>query len=159
MKAHSFDPKDPFSITEFLAAFKLACDIKDIHRGAASEASRHYIKQTLENTLISRICARYKLTLLVASVQNEQPHSRKLLRLQVKVANYFLKTYATRRALAIYHMATLRFVQQTNMTPQQFAKNLIAMYCNVENLYDRTTLNDVLIEDVDAFICHSLRIF
>lgn len=53
----------------------------------------------------------------------------------------------------------LRYTQPASMTPMQFADDLYAKSCKVANTYEEATLNDVFIEGVGSFICHSLREF
>lgn len=53
-------------------------------------------------------------------------------------------------------MAILRYVQSTNMTPQQFAVNLISKSYKVADVYDESTLKNIYVELFAAFTCHSL---
>lgn len=42
----------------------------------------------------------------------------------------------------------MRYVQPANMTPQHYAGDLVATSCNVTEVYDEGTLNDVILKGV-----------
>lgn len=48
-------------------------------------------------------------------------------------------------------------MQPPEKTLQLYTVNLVAKLCKAADVYDKRTLNDVLIDRVDAFIRHSLR--
>lgn len=48
-------------------------------------------------------------------------------------------------------------MQPALMTSQQFAEDLIANSCKIATVYDKSTLNDVFVDGVNAFVHHSLR--
>lgn len=95
MKAHFFNPKDPISITGFLATFKLVYDTNKIHEGAAIWVLLHYVHKALANALDSRMCVEDRHTSIAASVRDQEPRSRNLLRSYPEVVNYMLEKFAT----------------------------------------------------------------
>lgn len=155
-KTHLFDLKDPIYIIGFLAAFKFACDTNNIHKETAMWGIPHYVEKTLDNTLNSRMCTECWLTLLATSMQKEGPRSRKLFWSYPEVVKYLLMKYAIDQATVEYDAAILHYVQPKNITPQQFAKNLVAKSCKITNVYNKNPLKDVFIEGVCASI-HSLQ--
>lgn len=91
------------------------------------------------------------------SVRSNNTRLRKILRSYPEVANYLLKKNATDQAIAKYCDATLRYMQQNNMTPQQYTKNRVPNSCKVAYVGTEETTNDIFIESVDTSILHSLR--
>lgn len=83
--------------------------------------------------------------------------SLKVLLSYPEVMNYLSKKYKTDLAIVRNNVATLRYVQLSNMAPQQYADDLIAKSCKVVDVYYESTLNDVFIEGFDAGTKHSLR--
>lgn len=59
--------------------------------------------------------------------------------------------------IAEYDAAVFRYVQSANMTPNQYADNLVAKSSNVSDVYLKGALNDGYIKGFDASIRHSLR--
>lgn len=103
------------------------------------------------------MCAQERLDPLAASLRDGQPYSLKLLRSYPEVVIYLFKNNATDQAIAEYDATILRYVQLKNMTPQQFADDLIAKRYKVATVNDKSTLNNVIIEGVDASIRNSSR--
>lgn len=55
MKAHFFDKKDPNFKYWFLATFMVVRDTSKIHKGAAMWVLSHFVRETITNTLKSRM--------------------------------------------------------------------------------------------------------
>lgn len=69
---------------------------------------------------------------------------------------YLLKKYATDQAIAEIDAAIQCYVHLSNMTSQQYGYDVIDESFKVADAYDKSTLNDVFIESLDASIRHSL---
>lgn len=152
MKAHLFDSEDPITMIGFLTTSKFACDTNHIQEGAAMWALPHYVNETLANSLDSRMCATDKSYPIATSLRNVDNQSHKLLRLYPDVVNYLLKKFATDPAIAGFDAAILLYMQAGNMTPEQYADDVVAKSCKVTDVFDKCTLNDVIIEGVDPSI-------
>lgn len=61
--------------------------------------------------------------------------SRKILRCYSEVVNYLLITFATYQSVAEYDAAILCCTQPANMASQQYAKDLVAKFCKVFEVY------------------------
>lgn len=109
VKAHLFDPKDPISITEILATFKLSFDTR-IHEGGAMWVLPHYVNETSANHN-SRMCATDNSSPIAASVRNADNRSCKLRRSYPEVTKYLLEKFATIRAITEFDAAFLRYIQ------------------------------------------------
>lgn len=70
MKLHYFNPKEPNSIINFPATFKLACDLNRIDKEAVMWVLPHYVHETLTNALNSRICAKNRVAPIIATMCN-----------------------------------------------------------------------------------------
>lgn len=53
--------------------------------------------------------------------------------------NYFCKRFAIYQAIAKYDAMVLHFTQLSNMTPQEYADDLVAKPYMVADLYDEGT--------------------
>lgn len=73
------------------------------------------------------------------------------------MVKYLSKKNAADQAIAEYDTTFLRYLQQANITPQQYDDDLIANSCKVANVYNEGTLNDLFIKEVDQSISHSLQ--
>lgn len=96
------------------------------------------------------MCATDKSSPIAASVRNTDNRSRKRLRSYLKVVNYFLKKLVKDQAITEFNAAILRYMQQANMTPQRYTEDLVAKSCKVADVYNKGTLNDVFLEEVDS---------
>lgn len=72
------------------------------------------------------------------------------------MVNYLIKKDATHDAITEYDIVILRYVQPDNTNSQQYDDDLVAKLCKIADVYDEGILNDVFIEGVYKFICHSL---
>lgn len=70
---------------------------------------------------------------------------------------YILTKYATHQANTDYDATFLRYMDPASIAPQHYAQDLIAKLQKVADVYDRDTLVDVFIENVDQSIRHSLK--
>lgn len=157
MEAHFSDPENPISIIGFLSTFKRVCDTNDIPEGVAMLVLSHYVKEILANSLNSRMCAENRLPPFVAFVSNKEMRRGKLLRSYPQIVDYLFKKYKTDKAIVENDVAILLYVQPTNTTPHHYADDSTAKSCNLADMYDESTLNDVLIESIEASIRNSLR--
>lgn len=120
------------------------------HEREAMSVLSQYVVKTPTNALNSRMSAQDRLSSFATSVRNEEPRTQELLRFCLEVVNYLFKKYATDRATAKNDAAILRYAPSPKLSPQQYVDKLIAKSCKVADIYDEGTLNDVLIEGVDA---------
>lgn len=90
MMAQLFNPKDPVSIIGLLATFTLTCDTNRIHEGAVMWVLPYIVHETLANVLSSRVYAEASLAPFAATVQNQKPRLRNLLRSYPEVVYYLL---------------------------------------------------------------------
>lgn len=70
---------------------------------------------------------------------------------------YLFKTFVTSQAVAEYDASILRNKQTSSLTTQQYTDDTIAKSCKVVDVYDESTLNDVILKGIDPSIRHSLR--
>lgn len=80
MKAHNFDPNEPFVIISLWATIKLASDTNRIRDRATLCLLQHYVYETCANALSSRMCAENRAAPSIATVSNNDTMWRALLR-------------------------------------------------------------------------------
>lgn len=68
-----------------------------------------------------------------------------------------MKKYDIDHTITENDTAILRYLQATNMVPQQFADGLFVKFCKAEEVYDESMLNNVFREGMNAFLRHRLR--
>lgn len=99
----------------------------------------------------------YRLSPFATSVRNEETEYCRLLLPYPEKVNYLSKKYARDQAIAVNDATILCLLHPFDMTTQLYADDTISESCKIANVYGEGTLNDVFIEDVDAFISHSLH--
>lgn len=107
MKVHLFEPKNPIPIIGFLATIKIACDTNRIYVGAALWVLSLFIKETIVNALISRMCAEERAAALTATARYNEVRPQKLLPSYPEVVSYLQKKYETDAAIAKYDATVL----------------------------------------------------
>lgn len=70
---------------------------------------------------------------------------------------YLLKKFTSNQPFVKYDAAILRYMQRANMTAQQYAYDRMAKSCRVADVYEKSALNGVLIEEVGESIHYSLQ--
>lgn len=156
MKVHILDPKDLLSNIGFLETFNFLCDTNNLHEVAVIWVLLHYVKETLAIALNRYICSKDCSLSFAASAPDGNTRSRKLLRNYKEVLNYLFQKLVTDQAFVENDEAILRYIQSSNLTPQQYADDLTAKSFKVLYAYDKSTLNDLIIEGVGEYIGHSL---
>lgn len=109
----------------------------------------HVEHETHVNELYSCMHAKNSIAPYSISVRNQEQKSWNILRSYPEMINYFLKEIAEKQAIAGYDAWILEYMQQSSMTLQQNADDIIAKSCRVANVYDECKQNNVFIEDVD----------
>lgn len=104
------------------------------------------------------MCAEDEFMQRGALVQNGDNCSRTISLPYPEVVNYLLKTFATDKDVAEYDAAIRRYMQLFNTTLQQYADKLDAEFCKVAVVYNKSTLKDAFIDNIDLQIRHSFRI-
>lgn len=125
MNERFFDPKKPISIIGCSTTIKLAYDMNNLHDGAVVWGFSHYVTETLENELNSRVNAEDRLSTFVATVSNDDNRSRKLLQFYLEVMNYLSERYATAQAIAENEAEIVWYVQPPNVRIKQHTDDLI----------------------------------
>lgn len=114
----------------------------------------------LTTTLNSRLFAATNIEPVVTLVDIVEPTTQQNLSCSYpKVVSYLLKKFSNDQKITKINSATLRCTQPADMTPIQYANDLYAKLCKVSDVYDKTILNDIFIDEVDSSICHCIRYF
>lgn len=89
----------------------------------------------------------------------QQWYSRKFSRWHPTSVDYLLKKTLTVEAIAELNAVIILYMRPSNITPQEYAEPLFAIFCKVTAIYNETNLNDFLIKLVIAFTRRSLRYY
>lgn len=68
-----------------------------------------------------------------------------------------METHATDEIVAETESKETRFAQPSDITLSQFTEELVTKTLRFEHMYEKTDLNEIFIEDLDASIRHSVR--
>lgn len=110
----------------------------------------HRQSLTLYNVLNSCMCTEVRTAPIFFLVRNYDSMSRKRLLSSTDVVSYISNKYATNQAIAEYDGKILRNVQPANMTLKQYDDDLVVKAYRVTDVYDKGTLNNVIIKGVQA---------
>lgn len=113
------------------------------------EVLPRFVQGSLANAPRSRFCAEVSRGPFATLVHNQKQRSKKCLHLHSELVSSLLKKFATDRETAESDALMLRYNQRLSMTPQKCADDNTAKSCRTANVFDGSTVNDVLIESVD----------
>lgn len=82
---------------------------------------------------------------------------RAVLRSCTEIISYVLKKLERGQAITEFDKAIFPYMQLSNMTPQQYVDDLVTRFCQVSEVYEKETLNDVIIVGVQTSMRHCLR--
>lgn len=131
--AYFFDTKDSISIIGFLATFNLACNTNLVHKGAEMWVLPHYLNETLANAFNSHMCTDDKSTPITASFRSNGVISRELLRSFTEEVIYLFKKFTKNYAISEFDLATLCYMQPSNMTTMTSRTTLTRAKFSIEN--------------------------
>lgn len=148
IKTHVVDPKD-----HPLLGFWEHSSTHDIRTISTKEQPCVFYHMSKTKCLVKHsivACAIKRLASLTAFVSNGQPLFSKLMHI-IRNCKLPLK-YATDQVIVKYDAAIFHCPQQRNKTPLRSADNFNGTSCQVPDIYNDRTLNNVFIEDIDATI-------
>lgn len=157
VKAHFFDQNKAILVTGFLPAFKVICDIINVHEVAAMWVLLHYYdKKTNTNALNTFRCAK-KMVMTVWSLRTQQRAKVcYLLRFRLEVIKYMLMKYAADEDNAVNDARIRWSFQPPNKTLRQYKDDLDFKSCQVDDVYNKSTPIRFSIEGVDGAIRNRL---
>lgn len=158
MKTHNLDPADPIAILGSLTTYRLACNANRIHEREAMWAMPHFVADQVASSLNDRMVQADEIKGMGTTVNSNGTalHVHRL-RLYSEVVNHLLKWNARDETIAEADATILRYMQPSNMTPLQYGEAFFVKAICVGDVYNKGTLNDALIQEVDKLNLHSLR--
>lgn len=158
MKTHSFDFAHPILILSFLTTSNLACSTKRNPEGSTMWAIQSLVADRIAASFNSHMVQSDGIRSVNTTVEsNGAALQAPRLRSYREVIGHILKKYAHNEAISDADQATLRFTQLANMKLLQWSGAFFAKPTRVKDIYDKRTLNDTFIEEVNESIRHSLR--
>ena len=144
MRPHVFDGKSPIAVMNFLSEFVEACDVNEVHEGAARWLFQFYIVGTAKEQFKRHAHGKKKGAKMVK------------LTTYCAVVQYFLRTYATDEVIARAHEEVSLF-KQGSLKEEEFSQQLLDRAAKCGNVYPDSVLRSYFAEGVSHSIRQSVR--
>ena len=148
MRPHMFDGKSPIAVLNFLSEFVEACDVNEVHEGAARWLFQYFVTGTAKD-------------LFKRAAHGGSNKSAKMVQLTTycAVVQYFLRTYASHEVIARAHEEVSLFKQSSSMKEEEFSQQLLDRAAKCGNVYPDNVLRSYFAEGVPTAIRQSVRQF
>lgn len=138
----------PISVVRFLSSFKLVCNRNGVHVGAALWLLHCFLKRPTAAALKDCIALPSKM---------HRRHKEFTVTSYRKVVNCLLETYATDDLIGKTDADIMRFPQESNKLPTEYAEALWKKALRCNRFYDESVLKGIFIEGLPSSIHHSMK--
>lgn len=153
MKSLTFNPFDPISIIEFSDNFKLTCITNAVHKDEAMRWLHFFVNKTANPVLNARLSAESidKKRSRSASGKIRYPTT------YAEVSSFSMIKFTTDEVSARTESEVKQFTKLPDMTPSQYAAELVTKTLRCENECEALAFIEMFIKGLDVSTFQSMR--